>query len=127
MTKQTASRTIPLDELTVWQADKRLLPPHLRTSDNTRRIQCYKRALRTALATRLTDTQREQLLLHYVKRLTKTEIGKRYGVGSSTVCKTLKAAQNAIQEYVELYMQVYDLFERECFERDDEYGELLGG
>lgn len=125
--KPTASRTVPLDEITVWQADKRLLPSYLCTSDNTRRIQYYKKALRDALSTRLTDIQREQLLLHYVKRISKTEIGKRYGVGSSTVCKTIKAAQNAIREYVELYMQIYDLLEHESFEQDDEYGETQGG
>lgn len=125
--KQTALRTVSLDDVDIWQADKRLLPSYLCTSDNTRRIQCYKRALRNAVSTRLTKTQREHLLLHYSGGLSKTDIAKRYGVGSSTVCKTLKAAQAAIREYVALYMQIYELLERESLRQDDEYGELQGG
>lgn len=125
--KQATSRTVSLDEVPLWQADKRLLPSYLCTSDNTRRIQYCKRALRHALAIRLTDTQREQVLLHYANSISKTDIAKQYGTSSSTVCKTLKAARNSINEYVELYMQIYDLLERESFGQDDEYGELLGG
>lgn len=125
--KGTASRMIPLDENLLWQADKRLLPSYLCTSDNTRRIEYYKRALRIAIKTQLTDTQREQLRLFYGKHLTKTEIGRRYGVGSSTICKTLNAAETVIRKYVELFMHIYDLIQREQPDEDDEYGELLGG
>lgn len=70
--------------------------------------------------------QREHVELFYGKCLNKTEIGKRYGVGSSTVCKTLKAAEAAIREYIELYMQIYDLFERESLREEYERVELQG-
>ncbi len=122
--KQAASRTVPLDEYMYWQADKRFLPPHLRASDNARRVLHYKVALRNALGTRISKTQREHLFMYYAKRLTKTQIGEFFGVGSSTICKSLKAAEENIREYVELYMQIYSMLEKEKFEEEDE---ICGG
>jgi len=118
--KNTASRTVPLEYTVAWQADKRMLPAHLRTSDNARRIKSYKRALQNALEARITPLQREQLMLFYEKRMNKTQIGKLYGVGSSTVCKTLKAAEKNIKEYIDLYMQIYDMLEHEHLCEDNE-------
>ncbi|MCL2034573.1 MAG: hypothetical protein FWG94_07575 [Oscillospiraceae bacterium] len=118
--KDTGSRTIPLEYAAVWQADRRMLPAYLRRGDNARRIQSYKRALQKALEARVTPLQREHLMLFYEKRMNKTQIGKIYGVGSSTVCKTLKSAEKNIKEYIDLYMQIYDMLEQEHLCEDNE-------
>lgn len=118
--KDTGTSAIPLEYAAVWQADRRMLPAHLRTYDNARRIKSYKRALGYALGSRITPLQREHLMLFYEKRMNKTQIGKRYGVGSSTVCKTLKAAEKNIKEYIDLYMQIYDMLELEHLCEDNE-------
>lgn len=123
----TASNKITLEEYTCWQADKRLLPPHLRSSDNTRRVMHYRIALNNAMKTQLSEKEREQLLLFYEKSMTKTQIGKAYGIGSSAVCKTLKSAEEKIRRYVELYMQIYSLLENEKFDHDDESDEICRG
>lgn len=120
-----APRVIPLNEVKLWQADKRLLPSYLFPSDNSRRIRHYKKAARHAIDTLLTEKQREQLLLHYGEQLSKTQIALRYGVGSSAVCKVLKTAEETVKKYVETYMQIYDGLERE-FENDIE-SECYGG
>lgn len=125
--KTVVSKTTSLNELRLWEADKRLLPGHLRTSDNTRRIEYYKKALRLGFKTQLSETQREYLNLFYGHRLTKTEIGKRHGIGSSSVCKIIKSAEKALREFIELYMQIYDLLVKENVGEDDENVELRGG
>jgi RNA polymerase sigma factor (sigma-70 family) len=116
-----------LDKLPVWVADKRLLPRHLRgVGDNSRQVQKLRLALRAAMETRLGAAQRHCLLLHYCESKTKTEIGELLGVGSSTVCKTLKAAEKAVREYVEIYMAAYERARRDILRDDDEYGDIRG-
>jgi predicted DNA-binding protein YlxM (UPF0122 family) len=121
------SMLFPLDKLPVWVAEKRLLPRHLRgVGDNSREVRKLRLALRAAMETRLNAAQREHLTLYYGENKTKTEIGELLGVGSSTVCKTLKAAENAVREYVELYMSVCERVRRDILQEDDEYGYIRG-
>ncbi len=116
-----------LEKLPMWASDKRLLPSHLRIGgDNSQQLRHLRLALRAALETRLTETQREQLRLFYCENMNKTDIGKLWGVGSSTVCKTIKNAENEIREYVELYMAICERVKRDLMREDDEYGEVRG-
>jgi DNA-directed RNA polymerase specialized sigma subunit len=116
-----------LDKLPVWSAEKRLLPRHLREAgDNGREVRKLRMALRAAMETYLSAAQREHLLLYYGENKTKTEIGELLGVGSSTVCKTLKAAENAVREYVGLYMGVFERVRRDILQEDDEHGDIRG-
>ncbi len=115
------------DKLPVWTADKRLLPSHLRVGgDNGLKLRHLRLALRAALETRLTKTQREYLRLFYCDNKNKSEIAKLCGAGSSAVCKTMKSAEKEIREYVELYMTVCERVRRDLSREDDEYGEVRG-
>jgi predicted DNA-binding protein YlxM (UPF0122 family) len=116
-----------LEKLPVWQAEKRLLPKHLRgLGGNSREVRTLRLALRAAMENGLTAGQREHLQLYYCKNKTKTEIGELLGVGSSTVCKTLKAAENAVREYVALYISVCERVRRDILRDDEEYGDIRG-
>lgn len=115
-------RMANLDEVLQWQTDKRLLPGYMRASDNSREIRHYKIAAQKAINTQLSRGQREQLLLYYGEGLNKTQIARRFGVGSSTVCKAIKAAEKIVKEYVEMYMQIYDALEREYLEDEERFG-----
>lgn len=127
MASLSGTSTSTLFENLCWQADKRLLPQHLRTSDNARSILHYKIALRNAMQTQITEKEQEYLRLCYDQQMTKTQISKIYGVGSSAVCKTIKAAQEKIRAYVELYMQIYSMLEQERLNEEEEMYEVCGG
>ena len=97
------------------RTDPRLLPPALRGLDNKNRMRHYRAALREAMETQLTPVQREHIQLHYWQGMRKSEIARLQKVTGSAVSKSIQAAQQAIREYVEMYMRIYDclLYEME--------------
>jgi len=93
--------------------DRRLLPSCFRTGDNARKIKHYKIALKNAINNCISSAQREQLELYYQQGLTKSEIAKKQNKGCSAITKSMRAGQESIRAYVELYMEIYDALEQE--------------
>ena|GEM_PF-833801 len=100
-------------DLPDWDTDPRLLPTSFRRTDNSRRVRHYKRAVKIAIKKCLTETQRQQLKMFYWQGLNKSEIAARQGKGCSAVTKSLRASENAIREFVEMYLDIYDKVEQE--------------
>ena len=48
----------------------------------------------------LTELQRQTLLSYYFQRMTIPEIAARRGVHKSTVCRTLRRAENKLRRYL---------------------------
>jgi DNA-directed RNA polymerase specialized sigma24 family protein len=99
-----------------WQADPttdwRLLPPALRGADNSKRRAFYRYALRSILEDKLTPLQRRRYIQHYLQGISKTDIARREGSSHGIVARSLKVADEMLQEYADIYRDAYDYFER---------------
>lgn len=96
--------------------DKRLLPTWLWPSDNSRRRAHCKKAVARAMETRLTPAQRQRVELHFGKGMSKSEIARLENSSCSAVVKSIRAAEEAIRDYAEAYMEIYDALERELLQ-----------
>lgn len=102
--------------------DRRLLPSRLAPGDNSRRLRHYRTALHRAMTDGgLSPVQVEQLRLHYGSGLRKSEIAALQSRTCSAVSKSIRAGLAALQDYIEMYMEIYDDLERE-FLREEEAG-----
>lgn len=48
----------------------------------------------------LTEKQRETLFAYYFREMTVTQIAQERGVNKSTVCRTLRRAENKLKRYL---------------------------
>lgn len=112
---------IPLNSLD-WLADPNtdlvLLPSSLAPRDNARRLRHCKTALRQGLRICLTPSQRTLIRMHYTDGLRKSEIARLRNSTCSAVSKSIKAGEQALREYVSLYMTIYDRLERELLSEE---------
>jgi hypothetical protein len=99
-----------------WQADPntdlRLLPPALRGSDNSKRRSFYRYALHTILKDKLTPLQRQRYIQFHLQGLSKSDIARLEGSSHGIVARSLKAADELMQEYADIYQSAYDFVER---------------
>jgi len=56
--------------------------------------------VRRVLREELTPLQRETLVAHYMQNRTVTEIARDRGVNKSTVCRTLKRAEDRLRRFL---------------------------
>lgn len=59
-----------------------------------------RRRVMEVIRRELTDLQRETLLAYYIEELNIVQIAQRRGVNKSTVCRTLKRAENRLRKYL---------------------------
>ena len=57
--------------------------------------------VRRVIAEELTDLQREALVGYYFDRRSITEIAAQRGVNKSTVCRTMKRAENKLRKFLQ--------------------------
>lgn len=112
-------RISSLHDLPDDQADRRLLPGWMAGADNSRKLRHYKRALRKALLTSATPEQREMIRLFYKEGLRKTQIAQMRKCSCSWVAKCILAGEQAVRDYIDLYMEIYDSLEREILSEDE--------
>ena len=62
-------------------------------SSNRAELLRVQKLLRLAIGQELTDRQKECVMLYFYENLTEEQIGKRLGVGKSTVCRHLQKAK----------------------------------
>ena len=96
------SRNISLEQLGGLIAPDRF-PGEDEPTDNARQLAALKRILEQVVAHRLTDRQREILILYYYKRHKIPEIAETLGVNKSTVSRTLTRAVDNLKRYLEFY------------------------
>ncbi len=56
--------------------------------------------LQRVIREELTERQRETLLRYYYRQMTLEQIAKEQGVNKSTVCRTLKRAEQKLRRYL---------------------------
>ena len=91
----------------------KLLPQHLCGGDNSRRLAYLKNELRYVIKQRLSESQRECIILHYWRRMRRKDIAQHLGIGAPQVTKNIQNAENLIREHLEHYSLCYDRLERE--------------
>ena len=62
--------------------------------------QVQLRRVRRVIREELTPTQREVLTAYYFRKLTIPQIARERGVNKSTVCRTLKRAENNLRRFL---------------------------
>lgn len=92
--------------------DRRLLPPHLRGSDNAGRQSLTREALRFAMEECLSAEQREVLHRRYWQRKSLREIGADMGVTAPTVNKWIKASIQILRDRIHFFLRLYDALSR---------------
>jgi len=85
-----------------------LLPPHFRGTDNSIRRRSMKHALNAAIESTLSPVQKRRIKQFYLNGMTKTQIATQERSSCSTVTKSLRAAQESIREYAEIYLSGYE-------------------
>lgn len=75
---------------------------HVPTS-NSEQLETIRRALRDAIANELTPRQREVLVMRYYDGLSGCAIAEQLGINPSTVCRTLRRAQERIRKNMRFY------------------------
>ena len=76
-------------DLTVWLREN--------SENNDLQLERMRRNLRMARQRELTPRQQEILSLYYDDRLTISQIARRLGVNTSTVCRTLERARERLR------------------------------
>lgn len=96
------NRKISLDQIgyTLGYSD-----PHDNSDENNaERLARLKRLMHQVIQCRLTERQKEMLVLYYFEHKSMPEIAQMLEVNKSTVSRTLNRAQNNIRKYLEFYM-----------------------
>lgn len=104
---------INLDYIPDPHTEAMLLPDCWAMHDNSRKISHYKRALQQAFQQCLTPKQQEQVRLYYQDGICKSDIARQQHSTCSAVSRSMHAAEQALKEYIELYMQIYNQLEQE--------------
>lgn len=76
-------------DLTVWLREN--------SENNDLQLERMRRNLRMARQRELTPRQQEILSLYYDDRLTISQIARRLGINTSTVCRTLERARERLR------------------------------
>ena len=92
---------IPLESLDLM-ADLRGLPERT----NRRQLEEYRRFLHRAIATELTQRQRQILCLYYFDRLSMPQIAQQLGIHKSSVSRTIRTALDRLTQLSAVYFQV---------------------
>lgn len=95
-------RIIPLESLDLM-ADLRGLPEHT----NRRQLEEYRRFLHRAIATQLTQRQRQILCLYYFDGCSMPEIAQQLGIHKSSVSRTIRTALDRLTSLSQVYFQVH--------------------
>ncbi len=72
-------------------------------TSNREQLETVQRALRDVIANELTPRQREMLVMRYYEGLSGNAIAGQLGVNPSTVCRTLRRAQERIRKSMRFY------------------------
>ncbi len=83
-------------------------------TSNREQLETIRRALRDAIANELTSRQREVLVMRYYEELSGSEIAGRLGVNPSTVCRTLRRAQERIRKSMRFYFDYRNIRQDEA-------------
>lgn len=67
-----------------------------RDEESKKQSERLKRNLKEAIESDLTPRQRTYLSAYFFEELTMEEIGERYGVNKSTVCRTIQRARRRL-------------------------------
>ena len=97
------SKNISLEQLGGLIAPDRY-PGEDEPLDNARQLAKLKRILEQVVIHRLTERQREILVLYYYQKRKIPEIAEMLCINKSTVSRTLTRAVNNLKRYLEFYV-----------------------
>lgn len=98
--------------------DPRLLPHSMRIRTSYNRFDLYRFALKEAMKHCITPEQKSIIEMHYLKGKKRIEIAKELNIKPSTVTKKLQSGEAAIREYTAIYIEIYEMFEKNFLRED---------
>ena len=93
-----------------------MLPEHLRSGDNSRRMRYLRQELCNIIENHLTSRQREYIVKHYWQGKSRSEIARERGIDASQITRSINASQKIIHKHLNAFLTLYDRLERDLLD-----------